>query len=104
MTIINTAGKAPLEALTEAYGARLEGMERHEKLILLGIIASKFAYEDGESLDWHYRCAPPLFFVADFVSVSLDEYIPKLDGLDEYALLGLCEALVAQLRYSKEVA
>lgn len=112
MTIFSSAAKPlgfyaegeVLTALTEAYGARLEGMAQHEKLILLGVIASKFAYDDGESLDWHYRSAPPLFFVADFVPVTLDEYIPQLDALNEDALLGLCEALVAQLRYSKEVA
>lgn len=94
----NTASKPPLEALTEAFGARLEGMARHEKFIVLGVIASKFAYEDGESMDWHYRSAPPLYFVANFVPVSLDPYIPQLDALDEDALLGLCESLIAQLR------
>lgn len=93
-----------LTALTEAYGARLEGMAQHEKFILLGAIASKFGFSDGESMDWHYRSAPPLYFVADFIPVTLDEYIPHLDGLSEDALLGLCEALVAQLRYTKEVA
>lgn len=93
-----------LDALTEAFGARLEGMARHEKFMLLGVIASKFGYNDGESLDWHYRCAPPLYFVADFIPVNIDDYVPKLEGLSEDALLGLCEALVAQLRYNKEVA
>jgi hypothetical protein len=95
--------KKPLEALTEAYGLRLERLERHEKLILLGVIASKFAYDDGESLDWHYRCAPPLYFVADFVPVTIDEHIQSLDGISQDALLELCESLIAQLRYTKEV-
>lgn len=95
---INTAGKPPLEALTQTYGARLEGMAQHEKFILLGVIASKFAFNDCESMDWHYRSAPPLYFVADFVPVTLDEYIPQLDALNEDALLGLCEALISQLR------
>lgn len=100
---INTAGKAPLEVLTEAFGATLEGMARHEKFILLGVIASKFAYEDGETFDWHYRSAPPLYFVADFVPVAIDDYVPKLDDLSEDSLLELCEALIAQLRCTKEV-
>jgi hypothetical protein len=85
--------KTPIEALTDAYGSRLERLERHEKLILLGVIASKFAHNDGESLDWHYRCAPPLYFVADFVPVTIDEHVQSLDGLGENALLELCEAL-----------
>jgi hypothetical protein len=97
--IVNT----PHDALTQAYGSRLERMTRYEKFILLGVIASKFAYDDGESLDWHYRCAPPLYFVADFVPVTIDEHIQSLDGLGENALLELCEALVAQLR-TQEVA
>ncbi len=82
----------------------IEAMERHEKYILLGVIASYFAYACDENFDWHYRCAPPLYFVADFVPVTLDDYIPKLDELDEDSLLGLCEALVTQLRYTREVA
>jgi hypothetical protein len=82
----------------------IKAMERHEKFILLGIIASKLAYDDGESLDWHYRCAPPLYFVADFVPVRIDEDVVALEELSEDNLLELCEALLAQLRYSKEVA
>ena len=90
--------KTPLDALTDAYGSRLERLERHEKFILLGVIASKFAFDDGETLDWHYRCAPPLYFVADFVPVRIDADVVALEGLGENALLELCEALVAQLR------
>ncbi len=81
-----------------------QAMERHEKFILLGVIASRLAYDDGESLDWHYRCAPPLYFVADFIPVSIDDFIPQLEDLDVDALLELCETLVAQLRESLEVA
>jgi hypothetical protein len=97
-------GETPLEELVDKWGSHLERMTRYEKFILLGIIASKFAYDDGESLDWHYRCAPPLYFVADFVPVRIDADVVALEGLSEDNLLGLCEALVAQLRYSKEVA
>lgn len=86
-------------ALTNAINV----MARHEKFIVLGVIASKFAFDDGESLDWHYRSTPPLYFVADFVPVALDEYIPQLDGLSQDALLELCESLIAQLR-TQEVA
>ncbi len=95
--------KTPLDPLTDAYGSRLERMTRYEKFILIGVIASKFAYDDGEPLDWHYRSTPPLYFVADLVPVTIDEHIQSLDGLGENALLELCEALVAQLR-TQEVA
>jgi hypothetical protein len=81
----------------------INAMERHEKFILLGVIASKFAFDDGESLDWHYRYAPPLYHVADFVPVRIDADVVALEGLSEDNLLGLCEALVAQLR-TQEVA
>lgn len=96
-------GEAPLESLVDNWGSHLERMERHEKFILLGVIASKFAFDDGESLDWHYRQSPPLYFVADFVPVRIDEDVIALEELSEDNLLGLCEALVAQLRYTKEV-
>ncbi|MBD2124873.1 hypothetical protein NDI39_29675 [Microcoleus sp. ZQ-A2] len=97
-------GEAPLEILVEKWGTYLEMMERHEKFILLGVIATSLAYEDGESLDWHYKYAPPLFHVADCVPVRIDEDIVALEQLSLDNLLGLCEALVAQLRYTREVA
>jgi hypothetical protein len=97
-------GEAPLEALVDKWGSHLERMTRYEKFILLGVIASKFAFEDGESLDWHYREAPPLYFVADFVPVRIDDDVVALEEVSEDNLLGLCEALVAQLRYTSEVA
>jgi hypothetical protein len=83
---------------------KINAMARHEKYIFLGVIASAFAYADGEPMDWHYRCAPPLYFVADFVPVTIDAYIPKLDELDEDSLLELCETLVIQLRQTREAA
>ncbi len=85
------------------YAIPIDAMERHEKFILLGVIASRFAYDDGESFDYHYRCAPPLYFVADFVPVGIDNYVPQLENLNENALLELCEALISQLRYTREV-
>ena len=80
----------------------IDAMERHEKYIVLGVIASRLAYDDGETLDYHYRCAPPLYFVADFVPVRIDAQITQLEELDEKSLLELCETLIANLR--REVA
>jgi hypothetical protein len=85
-----------------AWTNAIDAMERHEKYIVLGIIASRFAHNDGETLDYHYRCAPPLYFVADFVPVRIDAQITQLENLSEDALLELCETLIANLR--QEVA
>ncbi len=85
-----------------AIANAIDVMERHEKFILLGVIASRFAYNDNESFDWHYRCAPPLYFVADFVPVTIDDYVSQLDGMNEDALLDLCETLIGQLRERQE--
>lgn len=96
-------GEPPLEALVDKWGSYLEKMERHEKFILLGVIASKFAHDGAESLHEIYQFAPPLVHVGDVVPVRIDADIVALEALSEDNLLGLCEALVAQLRYSKEV-
>jgi hypothetical protein len=79
----------------------IEAMERHEKYIVLGVIASYFAYGQTEDTDWHYRSAPPLYFVADFVPVAIDAYIPELDNLSEDSLLELCQTLIDQLRQTE---
>ncbi|MBD2130073.1 hypothetical protein NDI39_29330 [Microcoleus sp. ZQ-A2] len=76
----------------------INAMDRHEKFIVLGVIASKFAFNYGESLNWHYQFAPPLVHVGDFVPVRIDANIVALEELEEANLLELCEALVAQLR------
>lgn len=82
----------------------IKAMERHEKYIVLGVIASYFAYGQTENIDWHYRSAPPLYFVADFVPVAIDAYVPELGTLSEDSLLALCETLISQLRKTQEVA
>lgn len=99
-----TDAEPPLETLVNKWGSHLEHMRRYEKFILLGVIATKFAFDGGESLNENYQFAPPLVHVADFVPVRIDADIVALEELSEDALLGLCEALVAQLRYSKETA
>jgi hypothetical protein len=81
----------------------LNAMARHEKYILLGVIATKFAFDTGESLNEHYQFAPPLVHVGDFAPVRIDATIVALEELSEANLLKLCSALVAQLR-TQEVA
>jgi hypothetical protein len=98
-------GEAPLEALVDKFGSRLEGLETYEKLILLATIATNLAYhatnETGEewSLLDTYKDLPSTT-VGNELLAALD----SLDTLQRDNILGLCEALVAQIRYSKEVA
>ncbi len=84
-------------------GDTLNGTERHEKYILLGVIATKFAFNDGESLNEHYQFAPPLVHVGDFTPVRIDSTIIALEDFSEAILLELCEVLVKELR-TQEVA
>jgi hypothetical protein len=81
----------------------INAMERHEKYILLGVIATKFAFDGTESMNENYQFAPPQVHVGDFVPVRIDADIVALEELEEASLLGLCEVLVAQLR-TQEVA
>ncbi len=98
-------GETPLEELTDKFGCRLEGLENYEKLILLAAIATNLAFHDtdenGEewSLFDTYQELP-----CNPVSDELVDALGSLDNLQRDNLLGLCEALVAQIRYTREVA
>ena len=98
-------GEAPLEELVDKFGSRLEGLLPYEKLILLATIATNLAYHDtnetGEEwglLDTYQDL--PSTTIGNELLASLD----SLDNLQRDSLLGLCEAIVAQIRYIKEVA
>lgn len=114
MTIFSTSckplafyadGETPLEELTDKFGARLESLETYEKLILLATIATNLAFHDTDeneeewSLTDTYQELPCIA-----VNDKLVDSLASLDNLQRDSLLGLCEALVAQIRYSKEVA
>ncbi len=98
-------GETPLEELTDKFGSWLEGLTTHDKLILLASIATNLAFhehdETGEewSLFDTYQELP-----CNPVSDELVDSLASLDNLQRDSLLGLCEALVAQVRYTKEVA
>lgn len=98
-------GETPLEELVDKFGSRLEGLETYEKLILLAAIATNLAFhepgEEGEewSLFDAYQELP-----CNPVRDELVDSLASLDNLQRDNLLGLCEALVAQVRYTKEVA
>jgi hypothetical protein len=98
-------GEAPLEALVHKFGSRLEGLEVYEKLILLGAIATNLAFHDQDETGEEWSLADsynelPCHPVSD----ELVDTLGSIDNLQRDNLLGLCEALVAQIRYSKEVA
>lgn len=98
-------GEAPLEELVDKFGSRLEGLAPHDKLILLASIATNLAFHDRDENgeEWpltdtynELPCNP--------VTDELVDTLASLDNLQRDSLLGLCEALVAQVRYTKEVA
>ncbi|HEY9672034.1 MAG TPA: hypothetical protein V6D11_11350 [Waterburya sp.] len=97
-------GETPLEELVDKFGSRLEGLASYEKLILLATIATNLAFHDTDETqeDWGhldtYQELP-----STTVTDELTDAFPSLDTLSRDALLGLCEGLVAQLRYTREV-
>lgn len=100
-----TGGESPLAELEDKFGSRLEGLTPHDKLILLGAIATNLAFHDQDKTgeEWSffdtYQELP-----CDHVSDELVDTLGALDNLQRDSLLGLCEAIVAQVRYTKEVA
>ncbi len=98
-------GEAPLEELVDKFGSRLEGLEPEEKLILLATLATNLAFHDSDETgeEWSlfdtYQELP-----SNPVSDELVDTLASLDNIKRDSLLGLCEALVAQIRYTQEVA
>ncbi|HEY9612532.1 hypothetical protein, partial [Allocoleopsis sp.] len=75
------------------------------KLILLATIATNLAFHETNEIgeDWgHFDTYQEL--PSTTVGDELTNTLPSLDNLSRDNLLGLCEALVAQLRYTREVA
>ena len=99
------ASEPQLEGLTDRFGSRLEALAPYEKLILLAAIATFLAFHDTDETgeEWSlfdtYQELP-----CNRVSDELVDSLGALDNLQRDSLLGLCEALVAQIRYTKEVA
>lgn len=98
-------GEPALLELVDKFGNQLEGLENYEKLILLATIATNIAFHETDEHDepWSlletYQDLP-----STTVSDELRDTLPSLDNLSRDNLLGMCEALVAQLRYTREVA
>lgn len=98
-------GEVPLAELVDKFGSRLEGLAPYEKLILLAAIATNLAFHDSDETgeEWSlfdtYQELP-----CNPVSNELVDTLGSLDNLQRDNLLGLCEALVAQIRYTKEEA
>jgi hypothetical protein len=97
-------GEAPLQELVDKFGSWLEGLESYEKLILLATLATNLAFHETNFIgeEWgHFNTYQDL--PSTTVSDELRDTLPSLDSLSRDALLGLCEGLVAQLRYTSEV-
>ncbi|MBD2124906.1 hypothetical protein NDI39_27505 [Microcoleus sp. ZQ-A2] len=107
-------GETPLEELVDKFGSRLEGLANYEKLILLGAIATNLAFHDSDEtgeewslFDTYQELPCDLRDAAaqrSRVTEELVNSLASIDNLQRDSLLGLCEALVAQVRYTKEVA
>jgi hypothetical protein len=97
-------GETALEELTDKFGSRLERLTPHDKLILLASIAANVAFHDSDengeawTLTDTYQELP-----CNPVTDELVDALALIDNLQRDSLLGLCEALVAQIRYTKEV-
>ncbi len=97
-------GETPLEEIVDKFGSRIEALSLHDKLIILAAIATNLAFHDrdenGEewSLTDTYNELP-----CNPVDEDLVDSLASIDNLQRDSLLGLCEALVAQIRYTKEV-
>lgn len=98
------SGEAPLETLEYKFGARLDHLDQYSKFILLASIAITAAIDDEEItvLNTTYRCIEDEF-LDEIINTDLIEMLPQLNTLSADNLLGLCEALISQLRYTKEV-
>lgn len=96
-------GEVAIEQLIDKFGSHLEQIEAYEKLALLATISVKLCSEcvgEESSLSETYLALPN----AVAMTGDLEEILPSLDTLSHDNLLGLCEALVAQIRYTREVA
>ncbi|AFZ22293.1 hypothetical protein [Allocoleopsis franciscana] len=99
------ADEPPLEELVDKFGSFFEALTPHDKLILLASIATNLAFHDTDETgeEWSlfdtYQELP-----CNPVNDELVDTLESLDNLQRDGLLGLCEALVAQIRYTKEVA
>jgi hypothetical protein len=95
-------GEPPLEELVDKFGSRLEALTPHDKLILLAALATNLAFHDSDftgeewSLTDTYQELP-----CNPIDDELVDSLASLDNLQRDSLLGLCEALVAQVRYNQ---
>jgi hypothetical protein len=96
-------GETPLEGLVDQFGSRLERLDNYSKFVLLASIAITAAVDDDAlSLHGAYDCIEQNF-LDSIINTDLIAMLHRLNELTADNLLGLCEALVAQLRYTREV-
>jgi hypothetical protein len=87
----------------DKFGARLEHLDRYSKFILLASIAITAAVDDDSlGLPDTYDCLEQSF-LDEIINTDLIGMLPQLNTLRADNLLGLCEALISQLRYTREV-
>lgn len=99
-------GETPLEELVDKFGSRLENLDTRSKFLLLASISFYAAVDsDQYTLDDAYCAFPSRVNGREILMTSdLQDMLETLGTLSADNLLGLCEALISQLRYTKEVA
>jgi hypothetical protein len=98
-------GEAPLEKLVDKFGSRLEQLDNRSKFLLLSSMAFYAAVDsDQYTLDDAYCDFPGRVNGREILMTSdLQDMLEPLGTLRADNLLGLCEALISQLRYTREV-
>lgn len=98
-------GETPLEALVDKFGSRLENLDTRSKFLLLASISFYAAVDsDQYTLDDAYCAFPGRVQGREVLMTSdLQDMLESLGTLEADNLLGLCEALISQLRYTREV-
>lgn len=101
-------GETPLEELVNKFGSRLETLDTRSKFLLLASISFYAAVDSDDFMLDDAYCAFPFYLGDDKDEIlmvdDLQDMLESLGTLSADNLLGLCEALISQLRYTKEVA
>ncbi|WP_088895033.1 hypothetical protein [Leptolyngbya ohadii] len=84
-----------IDSLVNRYGAEFQRVSREEKTVLLLLISSKLA--TGESLEsiLDRTRSPQVSYD------TIEDFTLRLDRASDDELMGICEALITQLRYGR---
>ncbi len=84
-----------IDSLVNRYGAEFQRVDRQDKIILLAAVASKLA--TGYPLETFTN----QFKTIESDDEALEDFTLRLDRASNDELMGVCEALITQLRYGR---